>query len=201
METLGVVELTGWLQRTALRYAAAQGELCDLDAVIGDGDHGANLARGFAAVAAKLGNPENPAALFKTAGMVLISTVGGASGPLYGTLFLEMGKAAAGQERIDAAGWAGVLAAGLAGVMARGKAEPGDKTMIDALTPAVAALADQPSLAAALRASAQAAQAGAAATTPLVARKGRASYLGERAIGHPDPGATSLAMLLAELAG
>jgi dihydroxyacetone kinase-like protein len=197
---LDVAVLTDWLGRAAKRYAAEQAFLCDLDAAIGDGDHGANLARGFAAVAVKLGAPDSPAALFKTGGMTLIGTVGGASGPLYGTLFLEMAKASGDRAALDAAAWARVLAAGLAGVMARGKAQEGDKTMIDALAPAVRALADAPELQPALAASAEAARAGAAATKPLIAHKGRASYLGDRAIGHQDPGATSLAMLLETLA-
>ncbi|HQT66371.1 MAG: dihydroxyacetone kinase subunit L [Rhodospirillales bacterium 20-60-12] len=197
---LDVAVLTAWLGRVAVRYAAEQGYLCDLDAAIGDGDHGANLARGFTAVVAKLGQPASPAALFKSVGMTLIGTVGGASGPLYGTLFIDMGKAAGESTTLDAASWAKVLAAGLAGVAARGKAQPGDKTMIDALTPAVQALQGETDLTAALTASAAAAVHGAEATKKLIAHKGRASYLGERAIGHQDPGATSLAMLLQGLA-
>jgi dihydroxyacetone kinase-like protein len=200
MMELDVPVLSDWLGRVAKRYVAEQAYLCDLDAAIGDGDHGANLARGFTAVAAKLGTPETPAALFKTAGMTLIGTVGGASGPLYGTLFIEMGKAAGDRAALDEAAWAEVLAAGLAGVMARGKAQLRDKTMIDALDPAVAALRNAPDLAAALTASAEAAAQGARATMPMIAHKGRASYLGDRAIGHQDPGATSLAILLSVLA-
>lgn len=200
MAELDVAVLTGWLGRVAKCYAAEQGYLCDLDAAIGDGDHGANLTRGFTAVAAKIGAESTPSALFKTAGMTLIGTVGGASGPLYGTLFLEMGKAAGERAALDQAAWAQVLEAGLAGVKARGKAQPGDKTMIDALAPAIAALERADSLGSALAASAAAAAQGAAATIPMIAHKGRASYLGDRAIGHQDPGATSLAMLLAALA-
>jgi phosphoenolpyruvate---glycerone phosphotransferase subunit DhaL len=132
--------------------------------------------------------------------MTLIGTVGGASGPLYGSLFIEIGKAGQGLAVLDADAWARVLGAGVAGVVARGKAQPGDKTMIDALTPAVAALGGASALAAALAASAQAAQKGADATIPMVARKGRASYLGERSAGHLDPGAASSAMILAALA-
>ncbi|WP_287990157.1 dihydroxyacetone kinase subunit DhaL [Acidiphilium sp.] len=199
-DQLDVPLLTAWLGRAAAAIEAHQGYLSDLDAAIGDGDHGANLARGFKAVMAKLGTPADPAALFRTVGMTLIGTVGGASGPLYGTLFVEMAKAAAGRATLDAAGWHTALAAGVAGVVARGKAAPGDKTMIDALTPAVAALEAAASLPEALARSAAAAREGAEATAPLVARKGRASYLGERAIGHVDPGATSSAMLLAALA-
>jgi len=200
MRELDVAVLTAWLDRVAKRYAAERGYLCDLDAAIGDGDHGANLTRGFTAVMSKISGAATPGALFKTVGMTLIGTVGGASGPLYGMLFLEMGKAAGERAALDRAAWADVLAAGLAGVIARGKAQPGDKTMIDALAPAVQALDGAQALGAALSASAAAARQGAAATRPLVAHKGRASYLGDRAIGHQDPGATSLAMLLAELA-
>jgi dihydroxyacetone kinase-like protein len=200
MMVIDVAVLTDWLNRVAKRYAADQNYLCDLDAAIGDGDHGANLARGFTAVAAKLGTPDTPAALFKSAGMTLIGTVGGASGPLYGTLFIEMGKEAGERATLDAAAWEKILAAGLAGVMARGKAQPRDKTMIDALDPAVAALQGATDLGVALAASAEAAAQGARATIPMIAHKGRASYLGDRAIGHQDPGATSLAILLSVLA-
>ena len=132
--------------------------------------------------------------------MTLVSTVGGAAGPLYGTLFLELGKAAADRTTLTAAEWAEVVGAGVAGVQMRGKAEPGDKTMVDALLPAAEALraaaGSDASLAEALSAAADAAEAGMRATTPLVARKGRASYLGERSAGHQDPGATSSWLLL-----
>ena len=144
--------------------------------------------------------PRRSVLLFKTAGMTLVSTVGGAAGPLYGTLFLEMGKAAAERTALTAAEWTDVVGAGVAGVQMRGKAEAGDKTMVDALLPAVAALraaaGSGASLDTALRAAADAADAGMRATTPLVARKGRASYLGERSAGHQDPGATSSWLLL-----
>ena len=199
-DMLDVPVLTSWLKRVDEMVAARQAYLSDLDAAIGDGDHGANLARGFHAVSAKLGTPADPAALFKTVGMTLIGTVGGASGPLYGSLFVEMGKAAAGQAALDVTAWAAVLEAGVNGVAARGKALPGEKTMLDALTPAVAALAGAADLASGLAASAEAALKGVEATVPMVARKGRASYLGERSVGHADPGATSSAMLLAALA-
>jgi phosphoenolpyruvate---glycerone phosphotransferase subunit DhaL len=199
-EVLDVAVLADWMMRTASVIAASQGYLSDLDAAIGDGDHGANLARGFTAVIAKLANPADPAALLKSVGMTLIGTVGGASGPLYGSLFIEMGKAAQGLAILDAGAWARVLGAGVAGVVARGKAQPGDKTMIDALTPAVATIDGASALPAMLAASAQAAQQGADATVPMVARKGRASYLGERSAGHLDPGAASSAMILAALA-
>jgi phosphoenolpyruvate---glycerone phosphotransferase subunit DhaL len=139
-------------------------------------------------------------ALLKTVGMTLVSTVGGAGGPLYGTLFLQMGGSAAGKSELSGDDWAAALAAGVEGVQRRGKAQLGDKTMIDALTPAVeavrSALADGATLDQALRRSADAAQEGMTATIPLVARKGRASYLGERSANHQDPGATSSWLLL-----
>lgn len=196
--TQDVAGLAAWLHRAAARYAAAQAELNALDQALGDGDHGANLARGFAKIVEKLdaAPPADPAALFKLAGMTLIGTVGGAAGPLYGSFFLDMAKAAGGAATLDAATLARCLAAGVAGVAARGKAVAGDKTMLDALMPAITALEGGASLTAA----AAAAHAGVAATIPIVARKGRASYLGERAIGHADPGATSAAMLLDALA-
>lgn len=199
-ELLDVPTLTAWLKRADEVIAAQQERLCALDAAIGDGDHGANMARGFHAVIAKLGTPAAPSALFKTVGMTLISTVGGASGPLYGSMFLDMGKEAAGKAVLNAADWADVLAAGVKGVAARGKAQPGEKTMLDALTPAVAAARTAPDLTAALKASALAAEQGVKATVPMLATKGRASYLGERSIGHADPGATSAALLLSSLA-
>jgi dihydroxyacetone kinase-like protein len=136
----------------------------------------------------------------RTIGMTLVSTVGGAGGPLYGTLFLQFGTSAAGKERLELADWAAMIAAGVEGVRARGKAELGDKTMIDALSPARDALTeaarDGSTFGAALSAAASAAEEGMKATIPLVARKGRASYLGERSAGHQDPGATSSWMLM-----
>lgn len=197
---LDIEILSAWLREANARIAADSRMLSELDGAIGDGDHGANMARGFAAVVAKLGTPADPAALLRGAGMTLIGTVGGAAGPLYGSMFIEMARGAAGSATLDLEAWRRALAAGLAGIVARGKAEPGDKTMVDALAPAVAAMAGEAALLPALEAAARAAAAGAEATIPWVARKGRASYLGERAIGHRDPGATSMAMLLAALA-
>lgn len=193
-----VANLAAWLRRAASLFNAAQADLNALDQAIGDGDHGANLARGFAKIVEKLDAtpPADPAALFKLTGMTLIGTVGGAAGPLYGSFFLDMAKATHGAVTLDDADLAHCLAAGLAGVAARGKAVPGDKTMIDALTPAIAALESGATLADA----AAAARVGVTGTIPIVARKGRASYLGDRAIGHADPGATSAAMLLDALA-
>jgi len=216
----GVVDAAGvtvWLRTFAAEVAARRDELTDLDAAIGDADHGVNMDRGMQAVTAKLptageagldgadagqARPDDASlgALFKAVGMTLVSTVGGAAGPLYGTLFLEMGKAAADRTTLTPAEWAGVVSAGVAGVQRRGKAEAADKTMVDALLPAAEALrtaaGSGASLAAACRAAADAAAEGMRATTPLVARKGRASYLGARSAGHQDPGATSTWLLL-----
>jgi phosphoenolpyruvate---glycerone phosphotransferase subunit DhaL len=193
-------DLAGWIREFARLIAQNKEQLTELDSAIGDGDHGANMDRGLTAVVAALDAepPDSPSALFKKVGMTLISKVGGASGPLYGTAFLRM--AASAEPSIDTAGFAKVLRAGLDGVVARGKAQLGDKTMVDALAPAVdaldAAVAAGASQKEALRAAADAAEKGREATVPLVARKGRASYLGERSAGHPDPGATSTTLLL-----
>jgi dihydroxyacetone kinase-like protein len=203
-DTLDVAALTAWIGRAADMMEREKGNLTELDAPIGDSDHGVNMARGFTAAKAKLASapPTDVAALFKTVGMTLVSTVGGASGPLYGTLFLQAAAKAAGQSELDVAGWTDCLKAGLAGIIQRGKAELNDKTMVDALHPAVEALeaARGETLAAALARAAAAAESGMAATIPLIARKGRASYLGERSAGHQDPGATSSFLLLKALA-
>ncbi len=181
-------------------------ELTHLDRDIGDGDHGENLSRGFTAVLTKLesAEPANPAAVLKLVATTLISTVGGAAGPLFGTGFLRAATSLGDAEEIDGEAVATALTAARDGVVARGKAESGDKTMVDALTPAVTAAkqaaAGGASVADVLAAAAEAATAGAAATVPMQARKGRASYLGERSIGHQDPGATSTGYLLQALA-
>jgi dihydroxyacetone kinase-like protein len=191
--------LRRWIEVFAAAVAEHQEELTRLDSAIGDADHGSNLARGTKAVVAALDaeSPATPDAVLKRVGMTLVSTVGGASGPLYGTFFLRMATAA-GSEPLDPAGFGAALRAGVEGVVARGKAERGDKTMIDALAPAVDAYdAAGDDLGVALRAAVDAAVTGRDATTPLQARKGRASYLGERSIGHQDPGATSATLLLA----
>jgi dihydroxyacetone kinase-like protein len=194
--------LLAWVREFARLISAEKDTLTELDSAIGDADHGANLDRGMTAVVAALEaeEPADPAALFKKTGMTLISKVGGASGPLYGTAFIRMAAAAGDSSSLDPAGFAKVLRAALDGVLARGKAAPGDKTMVDALTPAVEALetavAAGKSLADSLSAAAEAAAAGRDATIPLVARKGRASYLGERSAGHQDPGATSVTLLV-----
>jgi dihydroxyacetone kinase-like protein len=189
-----------WIRRFAAEIAEHRAELVRLDTAIGDGDHGTNMDRGMRKALEKLEGQqgEDIGAMLKTVGMALVSTVGGAAGPLYGTLFMQMGSAAGGRSELDVAGLAQALEAGVKGVQARGKAEPEDKTMVDALLPALDALqhADSNDEAAALAAAADAAEEGMKATIPLVARKGRASYLGERSAGHQDPGATSTHLLL-----
>jgi dihydroxyacetone kinase-like protein len=177
-------------------------ELIALDRAIGDSDHGENMDRGFQAVMEKLAQtpPETPGAALKLAAMALMSKVGGAAGPLYGTAYLRAATALGESADVDAAALAGALTAARDGIVARGKAELGDKTMVDAWSPAVEA-ADEVLVAggdavAVLAAAAEAAEVGAVTTDPLVARKGRASYLGERSAGHRDPGAASSALLL-----
>lgn len=191
-----------WIQLLAQVLRERKEELTALDSAIGDADHGINMDRGFQAVLAKLPTyPEGDlGALLKGVGMTLVSTVGGASGPLYGTFFLQLGGATAGKAEAEAGELAGALEAGVAGIQRLGKAEPGDKTMLDALIPARdamrAAVDGGASVADALAAAVAAAEQGMLATTPLVARKGRASYLGERSAGHQDPGATSSYLML-----
>jgi len=192
-------DLASALETFADRIRDARDELTALDSAIGDADHGINMDRGMSAVREKV--PEfrdgQAGVLFKQAGRTLISTVGGAAGPLYGTFFLRLGTALGEAEDVAPADLARGLRAGLDGMIALGKANPDDKTMVDAITPAVEALeagADG-DLAAALTAAATAAAAGRDRITPLVARKGRASYLGERSAGHQDPGATSATIL------
>jgi dihydroxyacetone kinase-like protein len=178
-------------------------ELVTLDREIGDGDHGENLKRGFTAVLSKLDSPgDTPAAVLKLVASTLISTVGGAAGPLYGTAFLRASSALGQATELTAQSVVDALGAALDGVVARGKAEPGDKTMVDALQPALIAAEQSTStdIATVLKTAADAADAGAQETIPLVARKGRASYLGERSAGHMDPGARSTALLLRALA-
>ncbi|MEP6559542.1 MAG: dihydroxyacetone kinase subunit DhaL [Nakamurella sp.] len=196
------------IRAVAATVAEHRIELTHLDRDIGDGDHGENLARGFTAVVTKLdaldASTVTPGAVLKLVATTLISTVGGAAGPLFGTAFLRAATSVGDAETLDAAAVATALTAARDGVVARGKAEPGDKTMVDALTPAVTAAkqaaADGADVAHVLTAAADAATAGAAATIPLQARKGRASYLGERSMGHLDPGATSTGYLLQALA-
>ena len=191
-----------WIKAYAAAIATDKDALTQLDAQIGDGDHGANMHRGFQAVLAKLPGvaDKDIGSIFKTVGMTLVSTVGGAGGPLYGTFFMQLGTATSGKMEMTLADWSVALQAGVDGVVMRGKANPGDKTMVDALLPAAAALkvaaANGTALPSALRMAEQAGREGMVATIPLVARKGRASYLGERSAGHQDPGATSSYLLL-----
>ncbi|NJP48600.1 dihydroxyacetone kinase subunit L [Streptomyces sp. SBST2-5] len=186
-----------WMLAAASSVDREAERLTALDSPIGDADHGTNLQRGFAAVREALEKepPATPGAVLTQAGRLLISKVGGASGPLYGTLLRRTGKALGDAAEVSEEQLADALRAAVEAVKQLGGAAPGDKTMVDALVPAVDALGD--SFAAARRA----AEEGAVATTPLQARKGRASYLGERSIGHQDPGATSSALLIAALAG
>ncbi|MBV6697647.1 dihydroxyacetone kinase subunit DhaL [Kitasatospora aureofaciens] len=193
-----------WVRAIAAAVEKEQGRLTELDSAIGDGDHGSNLQRGFAAVLTALDGlqPAGPGAVLTKTGTTLISKVGGASGPLYGKAFRAIGAAL--PEPAGPAALAEALAAGLDAIRALGKAEPGDKTIVDAYTPAVAAFrtaaATGATLPEAAAAAADAADQGAHATIPLRARKGRASYLGERSIGHQDPGATSTALIFRTLA-
>ena len=182
-----------WMNRFAGEMSEHRQELVRLDTAIGDGDHGTNMDRGMRKALEKLAASEqaDPGAVLKTVAMALISSVGGAAGPLYGTLFLQMGSALGGDSAVDLERYAQAWRKGLDGVQARGKAAPGDKTMVDALIPAVEALERASELDEGMRAAARAAQEGMKATIPLVARKGRASYLGERSKDHQDPGATS----------
>jgi dihydroxyacetone kinase-like protein len=205
-ESMDVDALQRWIRLFAQSVKQHRDQLTQLDSAIGDADHGTNMDRGMTAAVVALDGtePATAAALFKQVGMTLVSTVGGASGPLYGTLFLRMASAAGDAEALDPGEFAKVLRAGLDGVVARGKAEAGDKTMYDALSPAVDALdaevAKGSALSAALSVASAAADAGRDATTPMLARKGRASYLGERSVGHQDPGATSVALFVAAAA-
>ena len=191
-----------WIRAYAAEITEHRAELVKLDTAIGDGDHGTNMDRGMRKAVEKLDAADDPdiGAQLKGVGMALVSSVGGAAGPLYGTLFLQMGSAAGDSTELDLAGWTDALETGVKGVQARGKAEPGDKTMLDALLPAVEALreaaGDGAELGDALRRSADAAEEGMKATIELEARKGRASYLGPRSVGHQDPGATSSQLLL-----
>ncbi|MFE4951501.1 dihydroxyacetone kinase subunit DhaL [Leifsonia sp. NPDC056665] len=203
--------VTSWVSGAATAVGEHKGELNTLDREIGDGDHGENMDRGFRAsveALAKLPADATPSAALRSVAMTLISTVGGASGPLYGTAFLKAAEPVGDADPIDGATLVALLTAARDGIVSRGKAQSGDKTMIDAWTPAVdaasAALAAGSDPVAILDAAATAAEQGSDATIPLVARKGRASYLGERSAGHRDPGAQSTALILraaAEAAG
>lgn len=204
--TLTKAHLITWLEQSAQVLDENKAYLTELDSPIGDADHGTNIARGFKTMVEKLPTvaDKDIGAIFKLMAMTLMSAVGGASGLLYGNFFMKASAAANGKEALSLAEVADVLTVGRDGIVQRGRAEPGDKTMIDAWNPALEALsaaADEgQSLAKALATAAAAAEAGMKATIPLQARKGRASYLGERSIGHQDPGATSTYLLLNELA-
>ncbi|MCU1579480.1 MAG: dhaL [Rhodoglobus sp.] len=205
--TASLDQLTDWLSRFRDLVTEQQSYLTELDSAIGDADHGSNMTRGMNAVMEKIGAGGAGAVdeLFKSVGMTLVTSVGGASGPLYGTFFLRIGMTAGAATALDGTALSAAMRAGLEGVVARGKAEAGDKTMFDAMAPALdafdASLAAGDDLAAASSAAFTAAVAGRDATEPLTARKGRASYLGERSAGHLDPGATSTALLFEALAG
>jgi dihydroxyacetone kinase-like protein len=215
MGVTGVADTTGidlatcvdWLAHFRAAVDEQKAYLTGLDSAIGDADHGTNMARGMGAVMAKLdgdATPTSAEALFKVVGMTLVSSVGGASGPLYGTFFLRLATAAGDAAVLEGPALAAALRNGLDGVGTRGRAEPGDKTMLDAMVPALdalgAALSAGTPLAAAAATAADAAEAGRDATAPMLARKGRASYLGERSIGHVDPGSASTALLFRALA-
>lgn len=195
-------QIARWMQLYAARVAAAKDLLTELDAAIGDADHGINMDRGFGEVLLRLPElaQQDMSALLKGIGMTLLSKVGGASGPLYGTLFLRMAQGASGHDVLTVDEFVAGLEAGIAGIQQRGSARPGEKTMVDALLPAMdslrSGLAAGASLAGALTAAAEAAEAGMEATVAMQAAKGRASYLGPRSIGHQDPGATSAWMLV-----
>ena len=196
-----VEKLMDWFRALQRVYSENKTLLTELDAAIGDADHGINLDRGFTAVAAKLAaaHCRDTGTVFKTAAMALIQTVGGASGPLYGTFFLRAGTAAAGKTELTPADLVAALDAGLQGVVQLGKTEPEDKTMVDAMAPAISAMRQAQEngsdLASLLLQGAAAAETGMRRTIPLQAKKGRASYLGKRSIGHQDPGATSACLM------
>lgn len=205
-DTITKSHLKAWLHEFATLVNQNKGYLTELDSAIGDADHGANMSRGMSSVVDVLPELEESPIdqVFKKAGMTMVSRVGGASGPLYGTFFMKFGASADGAEELDASALAAALRAGFEGILTRGKAEPGDKTMVDAMGPAIdamdKAIADGESLADAARAAAEASRQGREATIQMLARKGRASYLGERSIGHQDPGATSTTYLFEALA-
>jgi dihydroxyacetone kinase-like protein len=200
--TITHADVLNWIRRFAAEMADNRAELTRLDSAIGDGDHGTNMDRGMHKALERLDglDGEDIGAVLKAVGMALVSSVGGAAGPLYGTLFMQMGSATSGRDALDLAGWTDALEAGVTGLQARGRAEPGDKTMVDALRPALetlrTAVQEGAEPADALRRSAAAAEEGMKATVPMEARRGRASYLGPRSVGHQDPGATSSHLLL-----
>ncbi|CAA9283175.1 MAG: Phosphoenolpyruvate-dihydroxyacetone phosphotransferase, ADP-binding subunit DhaL [uncultured Chloroflexia bacterium] len=197
-----VEHIVRYLERVSAQIAAHREELTRLDSAIGDADHGTNLHRGFSAVVEEMPKlaDKDIGAILKGAGMKLVSTVGGASGPLYGTAFIRAGMVLANRAEIDDDELVAALEAALEGMEARGKAQRGEKTMIDTVAPAIDALKEARArgdeLPIAMRAAVAAAEAGMRSTTPMLATKGRASYLGERSIGHQDPGATSAYLMM-----
>jgi dihydroxyacetone kinase-like protein len=204
-KVMDAATISSWMEEVEMSVRAERDHLVQLDAAIGDGDHGINMTRGFEAVVQALGadNGSPPGRLLIIAGRTLVSTVGGASGPLWGSALRAGGRVLGDDTTFDGAQLAEVLAAALASVKDLGTAALGDKTMVDALEPAVetlrARIADGEPLPQALEAAAEAAEAGMRGTIPLQARKGRASYLGERSVGHQDPGATSTALIVRAL--
>jgi len=204
--TITKEQLINWLQACAKTLDENKAHLTELDSAIGDADHGTNIARGFGIVAEQAAEQSDKdiGALLKATSMTLMSKVGGASGMLYGNFFMKAAATANSKEELTGDELAILLETGLDGIIARGRAELGDKTMIDAWSPAIdalkASLADGKELSSALQTCAAAAEEGMKATTPMLAKKGRASYLGERSIGHQDPGATSTFMILNALA-
>lgn len=202
MSTVSVESISAWLRRFAELVTANKDHLTELDSAIGDADHGVNMARGMEAVVSQMDQANTVDALLKKAGLTLVSNVGGTSGPLYGTFLMKMGMTTGTFTQVPAEAFGEALQAGLDGLVARGKTELGDKTMVDALAPAIEAFRASvgDGLASASRAAQAAAREGRDATVPMVARKGRASYLGERSAGHLDPGAASASYLMDALA-
>lgn len=200
-ETMSGRDFAAMIQAIQTAMEAAQSELNALDSALGDGDHGGALAAAFTDSAEKISGADepNPAEVLRLASQSLLNRMGGASGALYGTFFLRMSLSLKDHQSVDLAGWQAALRAGLEGVIQRGKASPGDKTMIDALAPAVEAFSSAENLESAFRAAAAAAQSGAEATRSMIAKFGRAKFVGERAIGHIDAGAQSMALLFAAM--
>lgn len=198
-------QILQWLQTFAAEIEQNKDYLTELDAAIGDADHGINMDRGFKKVLSQLSSvaDKDIGSILKTVSMTLISSIGGASGPLYGTLFLRASSAVAGKQELTDEDMLGILQAGLDGVLGRGKAQLGDKTMVDVLSPAVAAfqqaVGEGRATLFAMQQAVAAAEQGMKDTTPMLAKKGRASYLGERSVGHQDPGATSCYLMLKSL--
>lgn len=205
MSEITKAQIVTWLTNCSAVYSENRDMLTELDAAIGDADHGLNMERGFGEVAAKLPTvaDKDLANIFKITGMSLLSKVGGASGPLYGTFFIRAATKSAGKDSLTLTEFVDALQAGVDGVVGRGKATPGDKTMCDAwwevISAGTAAVESGLDVASALDSMANAAAKGVENTIPMQAKKGRASYLGERSIGHPDPGATSTKLMIETL--